>query len=287
MLAALPVWASPRSYPLPDPRDALVGALEQRELRYEDTLAAVAQVEGVGFDALRRANETVDAWLPGEGAVIDLPTWFILPDAQRDGIVVNLSELRLYYFDTGRSRLHVYPVGIGVEGAETPLGVTRTLARIENPEWTPPLSIRIERAAVGDFLPRVVPPGPENPLGSFAIRLGIPGYFIHGTNQPFGVGRRVSHGCIRLYDRHIAALAHDVPNGTTVRLVRQRHKVGWRGGELFLESHPGDGQDDPRDLTGAVRRIVDALRLRSVDVDWDAAMAIARSATGIPGRISR
>ncbi len=275
-----------RTYPLPQQTDFLVGTLEYKQLEYEDTFATIARVNGVGFAALKQANAGVDPWLPGGGTQIVLPTAFILPDVLRQGIVVNLSERRLYYFDTANTQLSVFPAGIGREGSATPTIKTQTVARIENPEWTPPASVRREHAARGKTLPTVVPARPDNPLGKYAIKLASPGYFIHGTNQSFGVGQRVSHGCIRLYNLHIESLIKAVPNGTSVQILNQPHKVGWHQGSLYLESHPNAESEHNNPLTQVVGLIIKATNQSTVSIDWRLATQVARAATGLPTRIS-
>ena len=275
--------ASADTFPLPAEGVNLVGDVATIVTRDGDTLAAIARRKSIGSDALRRANPDVDAWLPEPGTEVRLPSSVILPAAPREGIVVNLSERRLYYFDRENGRLLVHPVGIGVDNAPTPLGVTRTVAKIEEPTWTPPPSIRAEHLANGEVLPRVVPPGPDNPLGRFAIKLASPGMFIHGTNRPIGVGRAVSHGCLRLYDDHIAELIRHVPNGTSVQIVDEPYKAAWKDGVLYLESH----RRDETDFTGAIRAIVGALdEAPRRAIDWDKALEVARTGSGLPEPIS-
>jgi L,D-transpeptidase ErfK/SrfK len=233
--------ADAATYPLPEDGD-IVGEVTTITARHEDTLADLARRHGLGYDQMARANPNVDPWTPGEGTTIVLPTQFILPNAPREGIVLNVPEMRLYYYpkaESGQPRQVVtFPVGIGREGWNTPLGRTQIVRKVAGPTWYPPASIRAEHAADGDILPEMVPPGPDNPLGDFAMYLGFKGYLIHGTNKPYGVGMRVSHGCVRLYPEHIAALFPHVPVDTPVHVVNQPFKVGWRGGQLFLEAHP-------------------------------------------------
>ncbi len=263
-------------------QDIVLGEVRNRVTHYEDTFATIAREEGVGYDALLRANPDVDAWLPGTGADVVLPTSMLLPDAPRNGIVINLSELRLYYFDPQEALVSVYPIGIGSEGRETPVMKTQTVAKLENPTWYPPESVLARHAENGEELARVVPPGPDNPLGSLAIQLARAGYFIHGTNQPIGVGRRVSSGCIRMYDDDIQALVRAVPNGTPVQVVKQPFKAGWRDGILYLEAHTTTSS-----YTDAVRQLLQATRDRPADVDWDRVLQIARAGTGIPTPVTR
>ena len=273
-----------RFHPVPGVSDNLLGELAERRLVEADTFAKVAREEGVGYGALQRANPQVDAWLPGEGTRILLPKAMLLPRAPREGVVINLAELRLYHFATDTNHVYVYPIGIGNEGAATPIMSTRIVTKIEQPTWYPPESIRARHAAKGDLLPSQVPPGPDNPLGDYALQLARPGYFIHGTNQPIGVGRRVSSGCIRMYAQDIEVLAHSVANGTPVRVIQQPYKVGWHEGALYLEAHTPDAEAN---YTDAIAQIIQATTGQTVHVDWDLALATVRLGSGLPVRISR
>ncbi|MEN8260051.1 MAG: L,D-transpeptidase family protein [Pseudomonadota bacterium] len=204
-----------------------------------DTLLDIARRFGLGQDEILLANPTVDRWLPKEDTKVRLPTSYILPKAPRKGIVLNIAELRLYYFPSGQPGTVVtHPVSIGRQDWQTPLGTTRIVGKTKNPTWTPPESIKREHAEQGDFLPDVVPAGPDNPLGLYAMRLGIPGYLIHGTNKGFGVGMRVSHGCVRMYPEDIERLFPRVKIGTPVTIVNQPIKVGWYNDTLYIEIHP-------------------------------------------------
>jgi L,D-transpeptidase ErfK/SrfK len=221
--------------------------------------------------------------LPGEATPVYLPTMLVVPDAPRDGLIINLPSMRLLYFvaaaDDADGQVHAVtsnPIGIGREGWATPIGKARITTKTANPSWYPPASVRAEHEALGDPLPSVVPPGPDNPLGAFKMRLSLPNYLIHGTNKPAGVGMRVSHGCIRLYPEDIATLFERVPTKTPVYLVNEPVLAGWRDGELFLEVHPPLAEDE-RDLVASAEQVV-AAALRRADRD-DAALdaaAIAR-----------
>ena len=230
--------------------DEVFGEVRVVEARFEDTFVGLARTYNVGFEELKQANPGVDAWLPGEGTKITIPSRYVLPRAAQQGVVVNIAELRLYYFPEdsrpppegvapGSRRVITHPISIGRLDWGTPLGVTKITSKVVNPSWYPPQSIRDEHAARNDILPRVVPPGPDNPLGLHAMRLGLPGYLIHGTNRPSGVGMRVTHGCVRMFPEDIEALYKTVPVGTTVNIVNQPVKLGWSAdGTLYLESHP-------------------------------------------------
>lgn len=283
-------------YPLPGPEQALIGQTRVRTLVHEDTFAKLARREGVGFGALQRANPSVDAWLPGAGTELLVPGAVLLPDIPREGVVVNLSELKLFYFQPEAGRVSIYPIGIGDQGSETPLMETVITSKIENPTWYPPASIRARHAREGRELAAIVPPGPDNPLGPFALQLGRAGYFIHGTNQAMGVGRRVSSGCIRLYNPHITDLVRRIGLGQPVRVIEQPYKVAWHEGSLYLEAHPQQVEERAGEVsaevdqsinhTGFVAQIIRATRQRAVEIDWPLAFATAQEGRGVPVRIS-
>ena len=243
LLAGLLAAASARAeiFYLPPPAESVIGAVSTVRSMAEDTLVDIARRHGLGYTDIVRANPDVDPWLPGEGTEIVLPTRFVLPDAPRVGLVLNLAEYRMYYFPRPRAGepavVHTYPISIGRMDWETPLGRTRVIAKNVRPAWYPPESIRQEHLENGDPLPRVVPPGPDNPLGEFAMRLGLPGYLIHGTNRPAGVGMRVTHGCVRMFPEDIEVLFGEIAVDTPVRIVNQPVKFGWQDDRLFLEVH--------------------------------------------------
>jgi L,D-transpeptidase ErfK/SrfK len=248
---------------------------------YEDTFAAVAERANLGYRELRQANPEVDPWLPGDGTEIVLPSEFVLPPGPRSGVVVNVAEYRLYFYPEDGGVVQTVPVGIGREGFPTPVMESRVVQRLEQPSWTPPESVRQEYAARGVSLSGVVPPGPDNPLGEYAMQLHRPSYLIHGTNQAFGVGSRVSHGCIRLYPEDIARLIWAIPRGAPVRIVHEPFKVGVRGSELVLEAHPPLPDYEGGALTDMVARVI-ARAPEGAHVDWELAERVAREARGVP-----
>jgi L,D-transpeptidase ErfK/SrfK len=229
------------------PQQELVGETQVLFARYENTFSAIGRQYNLGYEEMRRANPGVDQWLPGEGTPIYLPTQTILPEGSRSGIVVNVPAMRLFYFTTEKAataggpevlKVSTHPVGIGTEGWATPFGEAKVMQKAKDPTWYVPASVRKEHAERGDPLPSIVPPGPDNPLGKFAMTLSLPGYLIHGTNKPAGVGMRSSHGCIRLYPEDIEALFGRVARGTAVQLVNQPVLAAWQDGQLYLEVHP-------------------------------------------------
>lgn len=242
-----PARAAISSTPLAGDGDDAIGRNEVYAAAYEDTLHEIARRFDFGYVEMRAANPNVDPYVPGQGTRVFLPGLHLLPDAPRRGVVINLAELRLYWFpDDGPAETH--PIGIGREGFSTPVGSTSIVNKRENPTWTPTASMR-ER---DPSLPVQVPPGPENPLGTRALYLGWPAYLIHGTNRPLGVGRRVSSGCIRLYPEDIEALYPKVPVGAQVTVVDQAVKFGWVSGELFVEVSPGQDFADEMAAVGTV-----------------------------------
>jgi L,D-transpeptidase ErfK/SrfK len=268
----------------------LVGEPSSTVSRHEDTLIDIAREHGLGYEEIVNANPGVDPWLPGAGVPIELAKHRVLPMTDRDGIVINLPEHRLYYFPpagSGEMRdVWSYPISIGKMDWHTPLGTTKIVQKVKNPNWYPPQSVRDEHALKGDILPAVVPAGPNNPLGLFAMRLGIPGgaYLIHGTNRPAGVGMQVTHGCMRLYPEDIEALFGMVAVNTRVTIVNQPFKVGWQGGRLWVEVHPALKEDvvEPPRLTDLTRLVVEATRQTLVPVDWSAVQGAYAESRGIP-----
>ena len=258
-----------------------------------DTLIDIARRERIGQDAIVLANPDVDRWHPGEGAEVLLPSSYILPPGPRRGLVLNTPEMVLYHYPApdpnGVPLVQVFPVAIGRQGWETPVTETTLVSKQRDPPWYPPESIREEHAADGDPLPRVVPPGPDNPLGRYALRLGLPGYLIHGTNKAFGVGMRVSHGCVRMLPEDVELLFERIPVGTPVRIINQPVKVGWLGGTLYLEVHPPLEEDQAgRDnLAETVWRMIDEAVGAAFIVLNDARIeAEIRRPSGVPTEIS-
>jgi len=258
----------------------------------DDTFVKLAREHDVGFDELVQANPDVSPWLPGEGTEVILPTRFVLPNTARSGIVINLPELRLYYFPDGESgRVITHPISIGRMEWRTPLGLTDVYSKAKDPTWYVPQSVRDEHAAQNRPLEAIVPPGPENPLGKHALRLSLPGYLIHGTNMPAGVGMRVTHGCIRMFPEDIEALYENVPVGTAVRIVDQPIKLGRSGDGFYVESHPLLEEelqgDEVSVMTELTRAYVAATEEGQIDVfDWDMAERIVTTSTGIPEFVS-
>ena len=358
----------------------VIGALDLTTTARKDTIADIARTYSMGYREMRLANPKVDPWLPGEDTEVVIPSLYILPDAPRVGLVINVPEMRIYYFpkaargeatqvatypvSIGRqdwstphgvtqvvskiknpswtppetirkehasegdflpkvvgpgpdnplgayalrlglvinvpemriyyfpkaargqaSQVATYPVSIGRQDWSTPHGVTQIVAKIKDPSWAPPETIRQEHASEGDFLPKVVGPGPDNPLGAYALRLGLPGYLIHGTDKPYGIGMRVTHGCMRLYPHDIDTVYHTVPVGTQVRLVNEPFKIGLAHGEIYLEVHPYLDEDEDKfreKFTLVVNLITKRCANSEVRLNWQALRQALYQPTGIP-----
>jgi L,D-transpeptidase ErfK/SrfK len=289
LLAAAPAGAS--LYPLPTDGSSVVGEDTNVTTVYQDTLPDLAHRYSLGYYEIIRANPGVDVWLPGAGKELMLPGRHILPAVPHEGIVVNLPEHRLYYFPKPQGHdkpiVITYPVSIGKMDWHTPLGETHVIAKIVHPAWYPPASIRKEHADNGDPLPNVVPPGPDNPLGDFALRLaaGKGEYMIHGTNNPTAVGMAVTHGCIRMYPEDVAALFALIPVGTKVRLINEPVKVAWVEGQLLIEVHPpvdAEGQSVEPDLAVLEPLLDQELGNDTAAIHWDLARETLQAATGMP-----
>jgi L,D-transpeptidase ErfK/SrfK len=305
-----PVYAD--VFELPPEGYDVIGTVTTITARYEDTLVDIARRHGLGYFDVVRANPDVNPWLPGAGTEVVLPNRFVLPPGPREGLVLNLAEYRMYYFPEsgeGESRyVYTFPMSIGRMDWETPLGKTKIISMAKNPAWYPPQSVRDEHAADGDPLPRVVPPGPQNPLGTRALRLGLPGYLIHGTNRPAGVGMRVSHGCIRMFPEDIEFLFERIAVNTPVRIINVPVKIGWEGDSLVAEVHPlletaqqlvnetlehiealdadvelpppDPGAKDP--LTYVTEQFIVATAERAGRLDWDLIETLVERSNGIP-----
>ena len=244
----VPLDERPLQQPLPgnefsltSPEQSVIGEPQVVFTRGDDTFSDLARAYGLGYDELLAANPGVDPWVPGENTPVLLPTQYVLPMLTRQGIVLNIASKRLFYFpeaaDGETQQVLTYPIGIGRVGWETPLGETSVISKARDPSWWVPASVRTEHAEMGDPLPAVVPPGPDNPLGTRVLKLDMPGYLIHGTNQPYGVGMRVSHGCVRLYPENIEYLFELVDVGVPVTIINEPYLIGRNNGDLYFEAH--------------------------------------------------
>ena len=296
-----------------DRNHTIVGELRTVIAQPQDTFVSLAQTYSLGYEQMIAANPDLDAWVPEEGSTIILPGQFILPqqphykDMQQDmhgSIYINLAEMRLYYYaaettthvvynhhngalaTTTRNVVYTYPISIGRGDWLTPQSDSRIIAKIPNPTWYPPESVRAEHAKAGDSLPRVVPPGDDNPLGKYALQLDLPGYFIHGTNRPEGIGMRVTHGCIRLRPADIETLFSKVPRYTPVAIQHKPFKVSIQNNIAYLEAHGRDPRLVADHLDAAIRELSALLEGRAISIDWERFIQVAKAGRGIPTAVN-
>lgn len=286
VFAVLPAQAE--NFLLPSPAVTVVGESHWIEADRRESLLDVARRNGLGFSDMKHANPDVDMWVPKDGARVLLPTAFILPNARRKGVVVNIPEYRLYFFfeRDGQEMVATFPISTGRMDWQTPLGDWKVTRKRTRPTWRPPKSIIAEYAADGEYLPPVVPPGPDNPLGDYAINLSAPGYLIHGTNRPRGVGMQVTHGCLRMLPEDIEWLFPQVPTGLPVTIVDQAVKIGWRGGRLYVEAHLALVEESPSEMEALIDRIRMSAEAGRVELDQDAMHRVLIERKGVPAPVS-
>lgn len=266
--------------------DDVIGRLAVVRLEKGDTLPDIARHFGLGVNSLSAANPGVDMWVPEAGEPVILPLSFILPDAPRKGIVVNLAAMRIFQFrgDNQPTAVSTYPVGIGTRERPTPMGQMRVTRKAARPTWHVPASIAEDHRKKGDPLPAKVPPGPWNPLGEYALYLSKAGYLIHGTNKPASVGLKASNGCLRLYPENVEALFNDTPVNTSVLIVNQPYLIGQRDGVLYLEAHrPRENPEaGPQELEKVYARLRDIEGKSGRPLDWNRIKEVQAEARGIP-----
>ena len=282
------------------PDEDIVGRVQITTSSKEDTLTDIARRFNVGYEEIVRANPGVDPWLPGEGKSIVVPTEFILPNAPREGVIINVAVMRIYYFPPHKAAepqiVITHPIGIGKVGWKTPEGVTKIVRRQKDPVWHVPVSVIKEHKENGEELDAVIGPGPDNPLGRYAFYLAWPSYLIHGTNKPAGVGLRSSHGCIRLYPEDIESFYDMIPVGTQVRVVNQPFLFGWLDGELYMqasgaledEDANGQAQAQPDTVPKALlKRIDKQVKHHDAALNVDLVNELAKAPRGIPVAVTR
>jgi L,D-transpeptidase ErfK/SrfK len=292
-LLALAIGVPPvagKEFPLERGQTA-IGSVGEYTTEDKDTLLDVARSNDLGYTELMIVNPGVNPWVPGQDRRIIVPGFYLLPDGPRRGIVLNLPEQRVFYFPPGGNRVETYPIGAGVEGWVTPIGSTRIVSKQVHPGWSVPASIRRERPE----LPAYVPPGPDNPMGDLAMGLAWSGFYLHGTNKPDGVGRNVSHGCIHFYPEDIDRLFHEVPVGTSVRVINQEVATGWINNQLYVAVFPNKQQVDQIDVEEPMTRTLPAdlvQRVRTAagdhadDVDWALVTHLGLERRGIPTAVT-
>ena len=277
-----------------EPGSDIVGYVQKTTVGKDDTLPDIARRFDVGYEEILTANPGVDPWLPGVGREVVVPTQFILPAAPHEGVVVNVAAMRIFYYPPHKKgqpeTVYTHPIGIGKVGWKTPEGTTKIISRQKDPVWVVPKSVREEHQEDGEQLPAKVPAGPDNPLGAYEFRLGWPSYLIHGTNKPYGVGMRSSHGCMRLYPEDIAVFFDLIPIGTKVTVVNQPYLFGWRDGTLYLQAY-AVMEDDSRNWSKDRKRLLAKLlhpkergkiAQHDDEIDWQRVGDLAHTPRAVP-----
>jgi L,D-transpeptidase ErfK/SrfK len=277
-----------------EPDNDLVGYVQKTVVGKEDTLPDIARRFDVGYEEILMANPGVDPWLPGVGREVVVPTQFVLPAAPHEGVVVNVAAMRIFYYPPHKKGepqiVFTHPIGIGKAGWKTPEGTAKIISRVKDPVWIVPASVRAEHAEDGEKLPAQVPAGPDNPLGAYEFRLNWPSYLIHGTNKPYGVGMRSSHGCIRLYPEDIAVFYDLIPIGTKVTVVNQPYVFGWREGTLYLQAYTvmeDDSRDWNKNRKALLTKLLNPKSQKKIgeqdnDLDWQRIGDLAHTPRAVP-----
>ncbi len=264
----------------------MVGTIAAVNTRENDTLSDIARHFGLGYNDISKANPGIAPWTPEPGSRVLLPSQFILPDTPHKGIILNLANMRLFYYPKQPpDKVFTYPVGIGRQGWNTPMGLTRIVAKKANPSWVVPESIHQEHAEKGDSLPKVVAAGPNNPLGLYAMRLGFPRYLIHGTNKPYGIGMQISHGCVQLYPEDIEVLFKKASVGMPVRIIHQPYLTAWHQDMLYLEANEPLSKwtpDKSRLKKQLLKQLHQISSKNNVSIDWKKVDSIIQHSDGIP-----
>jgi L,D-transpeptidase ErfK/SrfK len=273
-------------YPMPENGNNIIGKIYQVKVEKGMTFDEMAQHFNLGAQELKDANPDISPRRIHVGSMITIPTEFILPPKKfQKGIVINIAERRLYYFNKGNHTVLTFPIAIGRQGWHTPLGSTYVYRKEEGPIWNVPKSIRdayLEKN--GEEHPRRIGPGPQNPLGEYAIYLHMDGYLIHGTNSPASIGNSVSSGCIRMHNSDVAELYNHVKRGTPVNIIYYPNKAGWRDGKLYLESHRLTSYQS-NGATTAAEEVLDALKERPGTVNWQMVKKVVKQHRGLPTEI--
>lgn len=271
------------------PSSLMIGNMQTVAATHDDTLVHIGRRHGIGFVEMRAANPTLDPWIPGSGTAVTIPAMNLVPDAPRKGAIINLAEMRVYVFNKGAGTEPTsFSIGIGRDGLQTPVGTTTIVRKTEDPTWTPTPRMRAEDPT----LPPVVYPGPDNPMGTHALYLGFPHIAIHGTNKPYGIGRRVSSGCIRMFPEDIGKIYHMLPVGTQVTVVDQPIKAGWVNDTFYIEASPTQEQSTAMEKEGKIpdyevseTDLAYIMRKAGNDqdkLDWTAVRKIIKDRKGYP-----
>ena len=285
--SAIPAGATPSTYDIKDSQ-SVIGEVRYIEAREGDTLLIIANEFKLGYEELVAANRKIDTWDLKRGTRVILPTRFILPKGKREGIYINTANYRLFYYPKKYkgNKVITYPISVGRGEWPTPKKSTSIIEKLVNPNWYPPLAVRKEHKEWGEELPNVVPPGPDNPLGEFALQLGLPGYLIHGTNKPYGIGMNVTHGCIRLHPDAIERIFKMVPRKTKVHIIDEPYTLAVEDNVVYFEAHADSIENDAGLATKLTKTLKRTLTDKMPAIDWQRFSDIAGEQRGIPAAIN-
>jgi L,D-transpeptidase ErfK/SrfK len=258
----------------PSKKMTVIGRMQVHTVKAGETLLDIARHYGMGFSELKAYHSKMDPWLLEEGSQLQVPSLWIVPESKHRAIVVNVPEMRLYRFHAKKGTVSTYPVTVGEEETQTPLGIFRVVDREVDPEWNIPNKLQYK------YKKKIIPAGDDNPIGKYWLGLSVRGYGIHGTDNPWSVGRILSNGCIRLYPEDIEKLFPDVAKGTVVEIVYDPVKFGYRGGVIFVEVH-----EDPygfiEDMEQQARSVAKSRGIEEY-VDWEKVDEAIEWKNGVP-----
>lgn len=282
-LTTTSIFAS--EFPLPPKGHDIVGQIQTAAVQPGDTFASIAQKYNVTYAGMVEANPGIDAAKPTPGTVLVIPSQYVLPDVARKGIVINLAELRLYYYPKNENVVYTYPIGIGVEGWNVQPGPAKIVQKQKDPTWYPTPDVRAELKAKGFDIPAYIKAGPDNPLGGYMLRLSHWTYLIHGCVDPTTIGRRSSSGCFRMYPEDIQTVFNMVPVGTPVNIINEPYKIGWQDNQLYMEAHLPLQESQAvsnGDMSDVVSAINTKVGKKPANIQWDHAFTLAKQTTGVP-----
>lgn len=275
-------------FPLPPANQSLIGQIEYKNASSDDSLVKLQQQYDIGYKAIEKANPQLNLAKSIDGNTIKIPTQHLLPNQLRDGIIVNLPEMRMYYFIPGTSKVATYPIGIGRIGKTIPLATAIITKKVKDPSWVPTEDIREFNLTQGVVLPQIMPAGPDNPLGPYAIYMSVPTFLIHSTIFPESIGKRASFGCIRMYESDIKDFFPSITSGIAVSIINSPIKVAWQNNHLLMEAHTPleeHQEEATTTLPGTVAQIHNLTKNQDILVDWQAVSFIEKERDGLPHEI--
>lgn len=272
------------AYPVPPANESLIGEMQQTSTSENDTVVTIAERYNIGFNAIESANPEVNVAKLISGSHLSVPTQHLLPNLPREGIVINLPEMRMYYYVAGTGQVLTYPIGIGKVGKTIPITRTAITRKVKDPIWIPPTDIREFNLEQGIVLPRIMPAGPDNPLGQYAIYMRVPTYLIHSTIFPESVGKRASFGCIRMFESDIQTFFPSIKGGIPVTIINAPIKLGWQEDKLYVETHK-PLEEHASSQPNMISMVDDLIKDQATLVDWQTLAYLANARDGVPHEV--